>query len=317
MSEQEKSLNRRSFIAIGSGVIGSFAVLSACAQKAPVQEAAPVKPAPESPLTAHPALVATQFPADETYLGFRMGVQSYCFRNFKTLDELIAKLKELNLAHVEIWPEGHLPVDTPPDQIAAAVEKIKAAGMSIDACGVVKIENDEAKARKIFEYAKALGVLAISASPDPSALKMVDKLAGEYGIPVAIHNHGPEDPIFGSMEQVRTAMLQTSNKIGFCMDCGHFYRAGVDPMLALDEFGNRVYGIHLKDLMPNAEGKWEDVVVGTGKINLKALLDKLQEIGFKGYLSLEYESDPENPVPSMLKCLDNIKAAAAELKAAV
>lgn len=130
----------------------------------------------------------------------------------------------------------------------------------------------------------------------------------------AIHNHGPEDPIFGSIEQVRTAMLQTSNMVGFCMDAGHSYHAGVDPMLALDEFANRVYGIHLKGLMPNEEDKWEDVVVGTGKINLKNMLKKLQEIGFKGYLSLEYESDPENPVSSMLKCLENIKAAAARME---
>ncbi|MCE5271710.1 sugar phosphate isomerase/epimerase [bacterium] len=272
-------------------------------------------PAPEVPLTAHPPLPATQFPADEAYLGFRMGVQSYCFRNFKTLDDLAAKLKELNLAHVEIWPDGHLPVDTPLDQVKAAAEKIKALGMSVDACGVVGFDTNEAKARQIFEYGKALGVLAISGSPQPGSLQLVDKLANEYGLPVAIHNHGPEDPIFGSYEQVRTAMLQTSNMVGFCMDCGHFYRAGVDPMLALDEFSNRVYGIHLKDLVPDADGKWKDVIVGTGKINLVALLDKLDEIGFKGYLSLEYESDPDNPVPAMLQCLDNIKAAAAKIKA--
>lgn len=308
MSEKEKTLDRRSFIAIGGSLVGSLAALSACGQKEPAP-AVSTEAAPAAP-SGRQIKIKTEFPADIPYLGFRMGVQSYCFREFKTLDELIAGVKELGLAHVEIWPNGHLPIETPPDQIKAAVDKVHQAGITIDACGVVGFNNNEAEARKVFEYARLLGVLAISASPRPDALALVDRLAGEYGIPVAIHNHGPEDPIFGSIEQVRTAMLKTSNKIGFCVDMGHFYRAGVDPMLAIDEFANRVYGIHLKDLVPDADGRWKDVIVGEGKIDLKALLSKLLDINFNGYLSLEYESDPKDPIPAMKQCLENIRRAA-------
>jgi inosose dehydratase len=311
MSEQEKLFTRRTFIALGGGVLGSIAAVTGCAK--PVSQEQKAGETAQSAAAAPKRVIKTDFPQDVPYLGFRMGVQSYCFRNFKSLDEMIKMVKTLNLAHVEIWPDGHLPVGTAPDALKAAVDRVHEAGLTIDACGVVAFKNDEAEARKIFEYAKALGVLAISAGPTLDSLPLLDKLTAEYNIPIAIHNHGPEDKIFGSLEQVRTAMIQTSNRIGFCVDLGHFYRAGVDPMLAIDEFANRVYGIHLKDIVPDSQGKWGDVIVGTGKINLPALFTKLEEIRFKGYFSLEYESDPENPLPKLQECLDNIKKAAATL----
>ncbi len=41
---------------------------------------------------------------------FRLGIQSYCFRKFLPLDELIEALKQAGLSYVEIWPR-HIPFD--------------------------------------------------------------------------------------------------------------------------------------------------------------------------------------------------------------
>ena len=38
---------------------------------------------------------------------FRLGIQSYCFRNFQPLSSLIDCLKQVGLRYVEVWP-GHL-----------------------------------------------------------------------------------------------------------------------------------------------------------------------------------------------------------------
>ena len=294
MSGNKKLISRRSFLAAGSGVIGSLILANGCGKKG-------------------------SFAEDEPYCGFRMGVQSYCFREFKSTEKVIELLKALKLAHVEIWPGGHMPVDLPADQLSARIKQYHDAGITIDACGVLGLENDEAQCRKIFDYARALGVLSISAGPEYEALPMLDALTEEYGIPIAIHNHGPGDELWGTPEKIRAGLSGTSSRIGLCPDLGHFHRAGFDPMPVIDEFADRIHGMHLKDMVPPEGGgdgtgrDWEDEIVGRGKVNLPELMTKLKNIGFKGSFTLEYESDPSDPIPAMQECLKEIRNACTEI----
>lgn len=297
MSDSFRKLSRREFIALSGTVIGSISV--ACAQKEPAVQAggAPAR--------------KVEFPLDIPYAGFRVGVQSYCFREFKTHDKLIQSIHDLQLAHIELWPDGHMPVETPDEELKAAVERFKSEGITIDACGVVGFENDEAEARKIFEYAKKLGVIAISAGPTHEALPLMARLTEEYDLPIAIHNHGPQDKLYGTAELVRTNLSPLPTSVGLCLDTGHAQRVGEDPLAWLDEFGDRIHGVHLKDMVPDQSGRYHDAIVGRGALDLPALVKKLKELGFKGYFSLEYESDPSNPLPAMRECLQELKNACA------
>ena len=289
----------------------SVTALATCAKTEP-EQAASSQPA-ESQTVQQINLAPPQppFAVDSQYCGYRMGVQSYCFREFTTTEKLIGMMNQLGLVHIEIWPGGHLKRDLPAKEIQRELNKLYSAGITVDACGVIRMPDDEAELKKIFDYAAMLGVLAITASPEYAAFDKISALTEEYNIPIAIHNHGPEDELFPTPEKIRSALANAGPKIGLCVDLGHFYRAGIDPMAVIDEFKERVFGIHLKDLVPNEAGKWEDVIVGTGKINLPVLMAKLNEIGFKGNFSLEYESDPSNPVPNMEKCLEMIRGACA------
>ncbi|HUU29801.1 MAG TPA: sugar phosphate isomerase/epimerase family protein [archaeon] len=303
MSGSKDSISRRTFFTLGGGVIGSLAA-AGCGKKG-----APGQTAEEAVSVPEPKATAAGFPEDIPYAGFRMGIQSYCFREFKAPDDLINSLHTMGLAHVELWPDGHLPVDTPLEELRVAVARYKAEGITIDACGVIEMKNDEAKLRKIFEYARELGVLGISAGPEPDAIPLLDKLTAEYGIPIAIHNHGPSDVYWGTSELIRKNLAGTSTMIGLCVDTGHFQRVGEDPLAALDEFPDRIHGIHIKDMVPGQGGEYEDRIVGRGALDLAALVGKLKDMGFKGYFSLEYESDPSNPIPAMKECLEEIKKA--------
>ncbi|MBN2289915.1 MAG: sugar phosphate isomerase/epimerase [Candidatus Glassbacteria bacterium] len=302
MPENEKKMSRRNFLAVGGGVLGSLAATGCGKKESPA-------PAPQP----EPVQVSAAFPEDVPYCGFRMGVQSYCFREFKSTEEVIGLLKTLKLAHVELWPGGHLPVDLPEDQLNARVAQYRDAGITIDACGVLALPNDEAELRKIFSYAKTLGVLSISAAPEYEAIPLLDNLTGEYDIPIAIHNHGPNDELWGTPDKIREHLAGTSTRIGLCPDLGHFNRAGFDYMPVIEEFADRINGMHLKDMVPNPEGEWVDEIVGRGKVNLPVLLTRLKEIGFKGSFSLEYESDPSNPIPAMQECLQEIRNACTEI----
>jgi len=307
MSDSNR-ISRRNFLACGGAVVASTLAL-ACGKSQQPEQAA--DSAAKEMATAGGA--APGIAADAPYAGFRVGIQSYCFRNFKQPQELYDMIHSLGLAHIELWPDGHLPVETPQAELEARVQAFRDQGISIDACGVVEFQNDEANARRIFEYAKTLGVIAISAGPTHEALPLMAKLTQEYGLPIAIHNHGPQDKQFGTSELIRQHLVPLPASVGLCVDTGHFQRVGEDPLAAIEEFADRIHGIHLKDMVPGADGRWEDAIVGRGKLDLPALVKLLKKIGFAGYFSLEYESDPQNPLPAMRECLDELKKACAQL----
>ena len=89
--------------------------------------------------------------------------------------------------------------------------------------------------------------------PTPSAdsFDILDKLVEEYGIAIGIHNHGPGHQ-YALIDNIAKAIKDHSPKIGCCVDTGHFLRSKEDPVRAVEVFGSRVYGVHLKDVK-NAE----------------------------------------------------------------
>lgn len=59
--------------------------------------------------------------------------------------------------------------------------------------------------------------------------------------------------------------------------------------------------------MFSREGRWSDVVVGTGSLKLDELVKTLAEVGYEGVTTLEYEADVQNPVPALTKCIAAIR----------
>ncbi len=134
----------------------------------------------------------------------------------------------------------------------------------------------------------------------------MDALTEEYGINLAIHNHG-KNHRYGTFALLDEAFSKTSNRQGLCLDSGWFIDAGEDPIEAVCRYRDRLYGVHLKDFAYSADGKREDVIIGTGRLDLFALLKALADEGFEGYMSIEYEGEEENPVPSTVKCVDAVR----------
>lgn len=237
---------------------------------------------------------------------FRLGIQSYCFRTYKTLDTLIDALKKAELPYVEIWP-GHLHYDQTPEVSKQALDTLKKAEITVDAYGAVNISNEEQEARKIFEWAKMAGIKAITLNRiDEDAIPLAEKLCEEYDINLAVHNHG-RNHWAGRFDQMRAFLAKTSERFGVCIDTAWFLDAGEDPVAAIDAFKDRLYGVHLKDFVFDENDRHEDVIVGTGGLDLPTFMKKLQDMGYDGYLSLEYEGDEHNPIPNTLKCVAAVR----------
>lgn len=233
-----------------------------------------------------------------------LGIQSYCFRNFPTLDALIGQLQGAGLSRVEIYP-GHISHGA--EDRAEKVKQLEAAGIKMSSYGIVGFNEDEGNTRAILEFAKQAGFRTVGADMPPAAYGSVEKLLEEYDLRIGIHNHG-RNHHYGSLEQMTTLLERTGERVGLCLDTAWALDAGVDPLVALERFGPRIYGVHVKDFVFH-DGRPEDVIVGTGGLKLPEFMKGLAEFGVVDYVSLEYEGDADNPLPAVKECVAAVKAA--------
>ena len=243
-------------------------------------------------------------------VGATLAVQSWCLRNYKTSAEVIAKVKELGLRRIELCGV-HCDFNKP-EGFAEVVNAYKAAGIQIVSIGVEGFGPDEAAARKRFEFAKLAGCKVISANFAPATflatLPVVYRLSEEFGINLAIHNHGGYHWL-GSGEILDWVFSFTRPSIGLNMDTAWAMDARQDPLKWADRYAARLYAVHIKDFTFDRARQSTDVVVGTGNLNLPKLLEILKARGFKGEMILEYEGDVQNPIPALQKCVEAISKA--------
>ncbi len=229
----------------------------------------------------------------------RLGLASYTFRNFTRAD-MIGAIEQLRVSALNAKDvKDHLPID--PAGEAAAVAEYAANNIRLHAIGAVYFTKDEdADIQSKFEYAKRAGVSVIVAGdPAPETLPRLERFVRAYDIRIAIHNHGPEDKIWHSPLDVMKAVSHLDPRIGCCMDVGHCARAGVDVVEAVHAVGPRLFNMHMKDLT-DFSSKESQVAVGEGIMPVRGLFEALSAIRYEGFVDLEYEIHPENPMPGVL-----------------
>ena len=229
----------------------------------------------------------------------RLGLASYTFRNFSR-GQMILYMKQLGISALNVKDvKDHLPSD--PQAEAAALADYAAAGITLHAAGAVYFtKNDDEDIRAKFEYAKRAGVpVIVAGDPDPDTLPRLERFVRQYDIRVAIHNHGPEDKIWHSPLDVLKAVQTLDPRIGCCIDVGHTVRAGTDVVSAIHAAGPRLWNVHMKDLS-NFDNKESQVAVGDGSMPIPKIFEALRAIQYPGYVDLEYEIHPEDPMPGVI-----------------
>lgn len=277
-------------------------------------------------LAAAGALSATAFAQPtipEAYLsnGFAIGCQAYTFNRF-TAFEAIEKTAQAGGKVIEFYPGQRLSKEDPELKvghdspqvdvvIAKLQKKLEQHGIKAVNYGVVGISKDEAGARKVFEFAKKMGMIAVT-TESADAINTIEKLAVEYDLQVGFHNHAGDyaNPGYKVWNPLYIAGLieGRDRRIGACADTGHWVRAGLKPVEALRILKGRIISSHLKDLNEFGKRGAHDVVFGTGVSGVKEVLDELKAQGFKGNISVEYEFNWDHSVPEVTQCIDFVKA---------
>ncbi len=239
----------------------------------------------------------------------KLGVASYTFRKFD-LDKTLALTRRAGLKYICL-KSMHLPLEAKPEQIAEAVKKVKAAGLTLYGCGVVYMSK-ESQVQEAFDYAKAAGMTVIVAAPSPDMLPLVDKKVREYDISIAIHNHGPGDKVWPTPESAYEKIKDLDPRVGLCIDIGHTVRFGVNLAQAVTKYADRLKEFHVKDVTA-ASAKGACTQLGRGVIDIPAFLHAVLKANYQGVLAYEYEADEADPLPGLCECVGYTKGALAAM----
>ena len=245
-------------------------------------------------------------------LGWKLTLQSWSANygpSKSTVQQSIDYCKQLGIHFLEVYPgqqlsesdKGKWGLGMTDSQITTILDAAKAANVKIIDTGVIEISDKEEDARKLFDWAKKVGLTEIVSEPKEDSLPMIDKVAGEYGIVVALHDH-PKPSRYWDPEYTYSHIKDLKN-VGYCADVGHWKRSGLEPADVLKKHGEKVFSLHFKDLVPDANGKGlHDVAWGTGQSNAAEMLSALKQKGFKGPVAIEFEYKWD--VPTLQKCVD-------------
>jgi len=228
----------------------------------------------------------------------RLGLASYTFRNF-TRAQMIGFMKQLRVFALNAKDvKDHLPMD--PEGEKSALADYAAAGITLHAAGAIYFEKDEdADIRNKFEYCKRAGIgVIVAGDPAPGTLPRIEKFVKEYDIRIAIHNHGPEDKLWPSPLDVLKAVKGMDPRMGCCIDVGHCVRTGTDVVQAIREAGPRLLNVHMKDLT-DFHSKDSQVAVGDGMMPVRKMFEALAAEKYQGFVDLEYEIHPDDPMPGV------------------
>ncbi len=245
--------------------------------------------------------------------GFAIGCQAYTFNRFSVF-EAIEKTAEAGGKVIEFFPGQKLSKEEPnvkwdhsaSDETIAKV-KAKLAQHKLMAVnyGVVGIPKDEAGARKIFEFAKKMGLRAVT-TESTDAIETIEQMVKEYDIMVGFHDHPRQannpnyrmwDPYY-----ILSVVKDRDKRIGSCADTGHWQTSGLNPVFCLRVLKGHIISSHLKDKTDFGPG--HDVPYGQGVGDVKRVLDELKKQGFEGNISIEYEYNWDNSVPDVKKCIE-------------
>lgn len=234
-----------------------------------------------------------------------LNIQSYCFRKFDnaTTTQMV---RELGLSGIEICG-----VHADFHDHAGWKEVLKVyhdQGLKVVSIGVETFDGADSE-RDIFEAAAIAGAGHVSAhfrvDSFTRAIPKVRKWCQEFSLKVGIHCHGGY--MFGGSPDVLSHLIALGQpEIGLMIDTAWAMQIGPgrgNPVEWVETFGEHISAIHYKDFTFASNGQWKDTVVGEGNLDLRAFNAALKRKNLHPLSIIEYEADPDNPVPALKNCL--------------
>ena len=241
-------------------------------------------------------------------LGWRLGLtpptSEIAAGNF-TLFEAIDKTAELGLLYAGGSSRQTVSHENPKnldgqlnsDELRQVRLKLDAAGVRLPAYSIGPVPSDEAGCRKVFEFARQMGIETIIAEPPSDVLDAIERLCDEYDINLAISGPGGNtSPNSGHPQEVLKLCNGRSKRIGACANLASWIRCDIDPVEAIRMLRDRLLILQVHDLN-------ELTGISAGKI--APLLEEIHRLGVKPTMfSVEYPPDGSISMPRIAQGID-------------
>ncbi len=290
-----KHVDRRTFLKAASAAAACTGMVTRCTTTA---EAAPA---------AAPA----------AKLGWRLGCCAYSFNRF-TFYETIGKVAALGLKEIVGFNWQKLSLDKPGatfnEKMSVADrqetrKRLGDAGVKLAACYCSGLSKED-ECRRLFDFARDMGIETIDGEPPLAAFDMLEKLCEEYHLNLAVHNHAKPSP-YWSPETLLKIFQGRSKRIGACCDTGHWGRSGLQSVQTLAKLQGRIITFDLKDV----DDKGQCVPFGTGKSDIRGILKELRRQKFRGLFGIEYDQRASHLEAEIGQCIVYFYQVAQELTA--
>lgn len=132
-------------------------------------------------------------------------------------------------------------------------------------------------------------------------------VAKECGVKFALEVHPTEIAFDLYSSHMALEAIGHHEAFGFNFDPSHLLWQGVDPVEFIYEFPDRIFHVHVKDVAVNLNGRtgilashlpfgdprrgWDFRSVGRGDVDFSAIFRALNDIGYNGPLSVEWEDN--------------------------
>lgn len=251
------------------------------------------------------------------------GVQTYTFRKSMPLGvaQTLDTIKMMGFTEVE----GGNGQGMTPEEFRKLCEE---RGLSIPSTGA-GYEQLVKEPQAVADRAKALGAKYVMCAWIPhktgsfnfeDAKKAVQdfnaagKVLKENGLTFCYHPHGYEFQPHEKGTLLDYIITNTNPEyVSFEMDIMWAHFGGGDPVKLLNKYGDRWKLMHLKDLRKGTKkdltgltSPENDVPLGTGELNIPAILKAAKKVGIKHYFIEDESSDVKNQVPQSVAYLKSL-----------
>jgi sugar phosphate isomerase/epimerase len=145
----------------------------------------------------------------------------------------------------------------------------------------------------------------------------------ECGVKFALEVH-PTEIAFDLYTAERALQtLKYREEFGFNFDPSHLIWQGVDPVEFIRAFPDRIYHVHMKDAKVTVDGRtgilashlnfgdprrgWDFRSLGRGGVNFEEIIRALNQVGYQGPLSVEWEDSGMDREHGAKEALDYVR----------
>jgi len=255
----------------------------------------------------------------------------------KSYAEVLDEMAEAGYQGTELGPYGYLPTSTErlTAELSARGLRLVSAFVPVPLAEPERHEASFQDAMKVAALLASAGATLIVLADDmrkvrmavagrvkeerdgmsdrewENAVKILTRIARscrEMGLATAFHHHAGT-AVETPKEIERLCANTDPSLIGLCLDTGHYFYGGGDPVEAAQMYGSRIWHLHLKDVQPpvlasvRRDGvNFLDAVrrgvfceLGEGGIDFPRIKEALTNCGYDGWAVVEQDVDINQP----------------------